>query len=195
MLLPWTESVKPRILFSTKAQEILQRLSINITIGEKLTILDKSNVTIECTAEGVPPPSLSWSKDGVKLNSLQTNLLHLRNIAREDTGRYTCTAENFLGFVSQSTLLSVRGRYMFWRHVENFVLEQWEFFSLQSQKMVVGLFWLRQVSTPISERLVWKAVLVFPSCFFFLLSFNKKHGATSLSKTEQNVPQKGCILC
>lgn len=187
MLLPWTESVKPRILFSTKAQEILQRLSINITIGEKLTILDKSNVTIECTAEGVPPPSLSWSKDGVKLNSLQTNLLHLRNIAREDTGRYTCTAENFLGFVSQSTLLSVRGRYMFWRHVENFVLEQWEFFSLQSQKMVVELFW--RVKDWFGRPFWYFQVVVF------LLSFNKKHGATSLSKTEQNVPQKGCILC
>lgn len=127
LLLPLTESVKPRILFSTKAQEILQRLSINITIGEKLTILDKSNVSVDCSAEGVPPPSLSWSKDGVKLTSLQSNLLHLRNIAREDTGRYTCTAENFLGFVSQSTLLSVRGRYMFWRHVENVLLEQCEY--------------------------------------------------------------------
>ena len=118
--------MKPRILFSTKAQEILQRLSINITIGEKLTILDKSNVTVECSAEGVPPPSLSWSKDGVKLKSLQSNLLHLRDIAREDTGRYTCTAENFLGFVSQSTLLSVRGRYMFWKRVENLIIEQCE---------------------------------------------------------------------
>ena len=119
--------MKPRILFSTKAQEILQRLSINITIGEKLTILDKSNVTVECSAEGVPPPSLSWSKDGVKLKSLQSNLLHLRDIAREDTGRYTCTAENFLGFVSQSTLLSVRGRYMFWKRVENLIIEQCEY--------------------------------------------------------------------
>ena len=122
--------MKPRILFSTKTREILQRLSTNITIGEKLTILDKSNVTVECSAEGVPPPSLSWTKDGVKLKSLQSNLLHLRNIAREDTGRYTCTAENFLGFVSQSTLLSVRGRYMFWRHAENVVLEQCEYSSI-----------------------------------------------------------------
>lgn len=124
LLLHLTESVKPRILFSTKSQEILERLSLNITIGEKLTILDKSNVTMECSAKGVPPPSLSWSKDGVKLKSLQSNLLHLRNIAQENTGRYTCTAENFLGFVSQSTLLSVRGKYMVWRHVENVILEQ-----------------------------------------------------------------------
>ena len=109
-----TESVKPRILFSTKKLEILERLSLNITIGEKLTILDKSNVTVECTATGVPPPLLSWTKDGIKLNSLEPNLLHLRNIALEDAGRYTCTADNFLGFVSQSTLLSVKGKYIFY---------------------------------------------------------------------------------
>ncbi|KAL9986930.1 hypothetical protein ACROYT_G001147 [Oculina patagonica] len=104
----FVESVKPKIVFSTKQQEILERRSLNITIGEKLTILDKSNVTVECTATGVPPPLLSWTKDGIKLKSLETNLLHLKNIALEDAGRYTCTAENFLGFVSQSTLLSVR---------------------------------------------------------------------------------------
>lgn len=125
--------MKPRILFSRKEQEILKRLSLNITIGEKLTILDKSNVTVECSAEGVPPPSLSWSKDGAKLKSWQTNLLHLRGIAREDTGRYTCTAENFLGFVSQSTLLSVRGKYIFWIQVENVTLDQCDSFSLQSE--------------------------------------------------------------
>ena len=129
--------MKPRILFSTKEQEILKRLSLNITIGEKLTILDKSNVTVECSAEGVPPPSLSWSKDGVKLKTLQTNLLHLKNIAREDTGRYSCTAENFLGFISQSTLLSVRGKYMFWMHEQNVTLGQCDSYSLQSEKVVV----------------------------------------------------------
>ena len=105
--------MKPKILFSTKQRKILKRRSLNITIGEKLTILDTSNVTVECTATGVPPPLLSWSKDGVKLESLQTNLLHLKNIALEDAGRYTCTAENFLGFVSRSTLVSVRGKYIF----------------------------------------------------------------------------------
>lgn len=115
-LLPFrpTESVKPRILFSTRKQEILKRLSVNITIGETLTILDRSNVTVECTAKGVPPPTLTWSKDGVKMKSAQTNILHLMNTALKDAGRYTCTADNFLGFVSQSTVLSVRGKYIFW---------------------------------------------------------------------------------
>lgn len=179
LLLPLTESVKPRILFSTKAQEILQRLSINITIGEKLTILDKSNVSVDCSAEGVPPPSLSWSKDGVKLTSLQSNLLHLRNIAREDTGRYTCTAENFLGFVSQSTLLSVRGRYMFWRHVENVVLEQCEYsFILVNLRK----WQLNCLGSDIFQRQSVKDLL------------GKSFGMSSLYKIlEQNVCKKGSI--
>lgn len=105
--------MKPRILFATRKQEILDRVSLNLTIGEKLTILDKSNVTVECVATGVPQPSLSWSKDDIKLKSSQTSLLQLSNVALKDAGRYTCTAENFLGFVSHSTVLSVRGKYVF----------------------------------------------------------------------------------
>lgn len=175
--------MKPRILFSTKAQEILQRLSINITIGEKLTILDKSNVTVECSAEGAPPPSLSWTKDGVKLKSLQSNLLHLMNIAREDTGRYTCTAENFLGFVSQSTLLSVRGRYMFWRHVENVVPNNAStvlFSSVLENGSCNNILLTRQVSASVRERLTWKVVWYFQVFFGYLLA---KNGTKSLSNT------------
>ena len=106
-----SEPVKPRILFSTKEQEILQRVSVNLTIGEKLTILDKSNVSLECMARGMPPPLLSWSKGGVKLDISQVNLLHLQSVSLEDAGRYTCTADNFLGSDSQSAVLSVRGKY------------------------------------------------------------------------------------
>lgn len=106
-----SEPVKPRILFSTKEQEILQRVSVNLTIGEKLTVLEKSNVTVECMARGMPPPLLSWSKGGVKLDISQVNLLHLQSVTLEDAGRYTCTADNFLGSDSQSAVLSVRGKY------------------------------------------------------------------------------------
>ena len=104
------EPVKPIILFSTKEQEILQRVSVNLTVGEKLTILDKSNVTVECMARGMPPPSLTWSKNGVKLDISQASLLHLQSVTLEDVGRYTCTADNFLGFDSRSAVLSVRGK-------------------------------------------------------------------------------------
>jgi len=103
--------VKPRILSVTKERELLQRLSVNITIGEKLTILDRSNVTVECMAKGIPPPSLSWRKDGDILeNTSAANILHLRGVTLEDAGRYTCTADNFVGSDSQSAVLSVRGK-------------------------------------------------------------------------------------
>ena len=81
---------------------------MNITIGEKLTVLDKSNVSIECLGNGIPSPSLSWSKDGLKLES--TNVIHLSRVSLEDAGLYTCSMENFLGSDSQSVVLSVKGK-------------------------------------------------------------------------------------
>ena len=110
LLFHLTEPVKPSILFTPKEQEILKRLSVNITVGEKLAILDKSNVTIKCMAKGMPPPSLSWSKDGNKLENAQPNLLHLMSITLEDSGRYTCSADNFMGSDRQSAVLTVRGK-------------------------------------------------------------------------------------
>lgn len=104
------EPHKPRILFATREQEILQRVTVNITVGQKLTILDKSNVTIECIASGMPPPSLSWRKDGVTLTNSQPDVFHLNSIKLEDAGQYTCTADNVLGSDSRSAILSVRGK-------------------------------------------------------------------------------------
>ena len=110
VLLYRTEPVKPKIFPASEETELLRRLSVNITIGEKLTVLDKSNVTIECLAEGIPPPSLSWSNDGKDMENSGGNFLHLRSVTREDSGRYTCSADNFLGSNRQSAILTVRGK-------------------------------------------------------------------------------------
>lgn len=110
VLLYRTEPVKPKIFPASEETELLRRLSVNITIGEKLTVLDKSNVTIECVAEGIPPPSLSWSNDGIRVENSEGNFLHLRGVTKEDSGRYTCSADNFLGSDRQSAILTVRGK-------------------------------------------------------------------------------------
>ena len=110
VLLYRTEPVKPKIFPASEETELLRRLSVNITIGEKLTVLDKSNVTIECVVEGIPPPSLSWSNDGIRVENSGGNFLHLRGVTKEDSGRYTCSADNFLGSDRQSAILTVRGK-------------------------------------------------------------------------------------
>ncbi|KAG9270615.1 hemicentin-2-like [Astyanax mexicanus] len=60
-------------------------------------------VELECIAEGVPPPTLSWLKDGRPVEDssavvLQNGqLLRINNIQVEDSGLYTCLASSPAG--------------------------------------------------------------------------------------------------
>ena len=67
-------------------------------------------VTFECTATGLPPPTLSWSGSDSRVtigdasSQLLTSLVFevtqnvtIQNTASDDTGNYSCLAENDVG--------------------------------------------------------------------------------------------------
>ncbi|CAJ1060969.1 hemicentin-1 [Xyrichtys novacula] len=72
-----------------------------------------SSVTLQCQADGSPPPSVSWYKDGqplresVRQRVLSSGSLQIAFIQPSDTGRYTCTAANVAGTVSLEMSLTV----------------------------------------------------------------------------------------
>ncbi|KAK5869646.1 hypothetical protein PBY51_024348 [Eleginops maclovinus] len=72
-----------------------------------------SSVTLHCQAEGSPPPSVTWHKDGQPLHEsvrqrvLSSGSLQIAFIQPSDTGRYTCTAANAAGTVSHGMSLTV----------------------------------------------------------------------------------------
>ena len=83
-----------------------------------------SSARMECAAQGVPAPKVTWKKDfGAdfhaaierRINSIQHNYdqftsfnsFIMQRVKGDDTGVYTCTAENPAGIISWNMSLSV----------------------------------------------------------------------------------------
>lgn len=98
-------SVRPSIKHSTGVTD-----DVAVTKG--------GNVTLQCAAEGIPRPAVTWLKDGRPLSGHhrakilnEGRLLQIRNVKVSDTGRYTCTAVNVAGQADSRHDISVHGMY------------------------------------------------------------------------------------
>uniref|UniRef100_A0A8C3PW12 Hemicentin 1 n=1 Tax=Chrysolophus pictus TaxID=9089 RepID=A0A8C3PW12_CHRPC len=100
----------------------------NVNIWVRPTILDSSShpsevvvtqgseISLECKAQGIPEPAVTWMKDGRPLVSGRDiailhdgHFLQLRNIQVLDTGRYVCVAANVAGLSDRKYDLNVHG--------------------------------------------------------------------------------------
>ncbi|XP_067452563.1 hemicentin-1 isoform X1 [Thunnus thynnus] len=79
-----------------------------------LTVTEGSLITLVCESSGIPPPSLTWKKDGVELKSDQRlrvlsggRQLQISSAERTDTASYTCTASSAAGTTSKEYSLQV----------------------------------------------------------------------------------------
>nr|XP_035962212.1 hemicentin-1 isoform X2 [Halichoerus grypus] len=77
----------------------------NIKSGPQSLIIHLNTSTVlECLAEGVPTPRITWRKDGAVLSAsharysiLENGFLHIQSAHVTDTGRYLCMATNAAG--------------------------------------------------------------------------------------------------
>lgn len=80
-----------------------------------------SAMMLHCHAEGTPPPSVTWHKDGqllsdsVRQRLLSSGSLQITLIQPTDSGRYTCTAANAAGTATLDMSLTVQSRFQY-RH-------------------------------------------------------------------------------
>uniref|UniRef100_A0A8C2UJN2 Hemicentin-1 n=1 Tax=Coturnix japonica TaxID=93934 RepID=A0A8C2UJN2_COTJA len=80
--------------------------------SERAVVLHKP-VTLQCIANGIPSPSITWLKDGQPVNTARGNtrssghFLQVAEAQREDAGRYTCVATNAAGEAQQHVQLHV----------------------------------------------------------------------------------------
>uniref|UniRef100_A0A3Q2YQW8 Neuronal cell adhesion molecule n=1 Tax=Hippocampus comes TaxID=109280 RepID=A0A3Q2YQW8_HIPCM len=69
---------------------------------------------MECFAEGLPTPVISWAKVSGELPSTRASFLHhqkilrIVNVSEEDAGDYRCTAKNQLGSVHHTIQITVK---------------------------------------------------------------------------------------
>ena len=77
------------------------------------------SITIYCPARGIPPPTVTWLKDGQEIDIAAAKHLTTSDSGRQldivtarvsDTGRYTCRVENEAGESTLDFSLSVYGK-------------------------------------------------------------------------------------
>ncbi|XP_053098888.1 hemicentin-1 isoform X3 [Hemicordylus capensis] len=81
---------------------------------ERSVVIHKP-VTLQCIANGIPIPSITWLKDSRPVNTARENIklessgriLQIAKALMEDAGRYTCVATNAAGEAQQHVQLHV----------------------------------------------------------------------------------------
>ena len=80
------------------------------------TIKEGQTAILKCTVDGYPPPRVTWSRERTTLPlgryvTGPSNALILKDLKPEDTGIYSCSAENLLGSVNASAQLTVQCKF------------------------------------------------------------------------------------
>ncbi|XP_053539408.1 ADAMTS-like protein 1 [Ictalurus punctatus] len=76
---------------------------LNINVGRPAYITNATrSLTLHCSAQGIPTPTVSWTKDGLPLQA-STGGLHIASPGAKDVGIYRCTASNEMGSDSETT--------------------------------------------------------------------------------------------
>ncbi len=107
------------MLFPSSVSFILVILTVSITKSPNTSIvLQGTNVTFACTADGAPKPTITWSridgmnfttKSGIK-TSERKSVLMLTKVTNEEEGMYECTVHNRGKPVKKQVRLVVHGK-------------------------------------------------------------------------------------
>lgn len=87
----------------------------NTTPPESLEIVEMQIVFLDCQAEGSPPPTIKWFRDGIEITSegryriFPNGTLQLQEARQDDAGVYVCVAGNSAGFKRVESSVIVKG--------------------------------------------------------------------------------------
>jgi hypothetical protein len=93
---PGSTAEAARIIYPLEAQTVI------VTKGQSLIL--------ECVASGIPPPRVTWAKDGSSIAAYNKTRFLLSNLlidttSEEDSGTYRCMASNGVGDPGAAVIL------------------------------------------------------------------------------------------
>uniref|UniRef100_A0A3Q3ES32 Neuronal cell adhesion molecule n=1 Tax=Labrus bergylta TaxID=56723 RepID=A0A3Q3ES32_9LABR len=101
-------------LFNDPADERKPTFLVPSGPSSSKTVLRGQVLEMECIAEGLPTPDISWTKVSGELPAKRTYFLHyqrtlrIENVSESDAGDYRCTAKNKLGSVHHNIHVMVK---------------------------------------------------------------------------------------
>ena len=113
--------LEPAIVTSAepKVIEAENRDPVTATIGDNVTALTNTSITIQCPTSGIPTPTVTWTKDGMEIPSggrykvQEDGSLVISGSEMVDNAKFMCTAESISGKDSLSSILTVVGKSSF----------------------------------------------------------------------------------
>ena len=87
-----------------------------VDFPEDTQVVEGNAVMLKCSSQGVPKPRIIWRKNGHRLPPsnriwmLRSGALQISEARRRDHGRYTCRAENKVGYVTRTAILVITRR-------------------------------------------------------------------------------------
>lgn len=102
--------------------ETKDRNPITLAIGDNVTALTNTRVTIECPTSGVPTPSVTWKKDdqsiptGGRYTTKSDGSLLIAGSREDDSAKYTCTVISVAGEDSAPSTVKIKSKPSFCKH-------------------------------------------------------------------------------
>ena len=84
-------------------------------VGSQITEIAFVTVSLTCPTKGSPPPKITWKKDGHELASADRfvidndGTLTISQAVLNDTGNYTCSAQNEVGVEEVTSSIDILG--------------------------------------------------------------------------------------
>ncbi|XP_055333115.1 leucine-rich repeats and immunoglobulin-like domains protein 3 [Paramacrobiotus metropolitanus] len=105
-------------VYSSKAKVAVHVFPVFVKHPQDITVRAGATARLECSATGTPRPQVRWKKNGgttdfpaARQRRLRyetgSDVMHIVNVSREDTGVYSCIASNAAGSVMANATLAI----------------------------------------------------------------------------------------